>query len=71
MPKTKLYAVAYSKLVRGRWKTGFICHVEAESSEMARNMVIRTNKSQVDIIAAGPSIGYFVEDNQGKILSCT
>lgn len=64
-----LYAVALNIFKNGAWQPHPVEYVHAPDAVTARNIVIRGIKARIDIIAVAPAIGFFVEDNQGKILS--
>jgi hypothetical protein len=66
-----LYAIAFN--IRGKdgqWHPHAVEYVHAHDAPTARNIVIRSFKGrQLDIIAAAPAIGFFVEDNHGEVLA--
>ncbi len=64
-----LYAVAFSILKRGQWHAHPVEYVHAPDALSAKSNVIRSYKEPIDIIAVGPAIGFFVEDNHGEVLS--
>jgi hypothetical protein len=64
-----LFAVAFNILRRGHWRPHPVEYVHAADAATAKNLVIRGFQERIDIIAVGPAIGFFVEDNHGKILS--
>lgn len=71
-----LYAVAYNKRVktkRGyRWIPVEPIYMHASDPQEVRLCVIQGNpRNLVDIVAIGPAIGHFVEDNHGEVLSAT
>ena len=67
--KNPLFAVAFNIRKRGVWYPHPVEYVHAPDAVSARALVIRGFKERIDIIAVGPAIGFFVEDNHGKVLS--
>lgn len=73
-----LYAVAFMKRMRSRrtgrlfWKPGFIEYCHAADEVEARLTIVRTSlPSRIEVVAAAPAIGHFVNDNHGEKLSAS
>jgi hypothetical protein len=64
-----LYAIALNVFKRGKWHAHPVEYLHAPDAVTAKNLVIRSFKERIDIIAVGPAIGFFVEDNHGEVLS--
>lgn len=73
--KKPLFAVAFEYVKKGRWDTE-IEYLHADNTGHARFLFCAGNTMQLlnrtmKIVAVGPAVGYFVEDNQGVILSAS
>lgn len=70
MTKRSLYAVAVEVARPQGWEAD-IRYLHADSSVHARAQFTcaHPNRNRYRIIAVGPAVGYFAEDNQGIILS--
>ncbi len=73
--KKPLFAVAYEYVKNGRWDTE-IEYLHADNSGHAKFLFIAGNtqamvNKTMKIVAIGPAVGFFVEDNQGLILSAS
>lgn len=74
-PKKTLFAVAFRVKRRREWHIQ-IEYLHAENVETARILFTAGNsmmlvKRKMKIIGVSPAIGYFVEDNQGLVLSAS
>ena len=70
-----LFAVAIERVVGMHW-TASIEYLHADSIAHARILFTAGNSQPLlnrtmKIVAIGPAIGYFVEDNKGMILSAS
>ena len=73
--KKPLFAVAVEKVVGMKWVAS-IEYLHADNVAHARILFTAGNTQplmnrSMKIVAIGPAIGYFVEDNKGMILSAS
>lgn len=70
--KRVLYAVVYNRWINGQWDAAPIFYTHAECAAEAWNKAQRMNgRYHVQMVAAAPTVGYFVEDNHGEKLSAS
>lgn len=75
--KKQLYAIAIERYrkIRGRYVllAARVEYLHADSISHARNQYCYShpNRRTHRVVAVGPALGYFVEDNHGEVLSAS